>query len=139
MDNATSVGIRLAVTIGMIVDYTYMLGVLLSCFFLLVFIKGLSNKTSLLRSPFYFFMMVATASDILSNVLFYIIAYVLEPLFGGNSNVRTQKANHDYIYLAIIFISRVFFIMDMILDGVLTFNRFTAFIFPFQHKKVRLL
>ena len=139
MAQARSLGLRLATNIGLFLDYTYMLGVLLSCVFLIVLVKGLFNKNNLLRSPFYFFVTVATASDICSCSLFYIVAYILEPLFGGNSNVRTQKAYHDYIYLVIIFISRILLIMDMILDGVLTFNRFTAFIFPFQHKKVRLL
>ena len=139
MNDTTSVGIRLAVTVGIVIDYTYMIGVLLSFVFLLIFIKGLSKKNSLLSSPFYFFMMVATASDILCNVLFYMLLYILEPLFGGSADVRTQKMYHDYIYVAILFVARIFFIMDITLDAVLTINRFTAFVLPFTHKKVRLL
>ena len=125
--------------ISNVIDYSYMVGVLLSFIFFLILIKGLLNKQSSLRNSFYFFTMMATASDILCNTSFYTIVYILEPLLGGSENIKTQEIYYDYIYFTIIFIARIFLIMDMSLEVVLTMNRFTALVVPIKHRKVRLL
>ena len=142
MDNSSTVvdsAVQTLTVLSNVIDYSYMIGVLVSFVFCLVLIKGLFGKESPLRNSFYFFTMAATASDILCNTLFYMLVYILEPLLGASTNLKTQIIYHDYIYFAIIFVARIFMIMDMTLETVLAMNRFTALVFPFTHRKVRLL
>ena len=139
MGNSARVELNIFTRIADFIDYSYIVGTVISTVFLYVFIRGLLNKHSPLRTSFYFFTAVATASDIICTFIFYIDAYVLSTVLGKSDNKTVQETYKFYINPLFMFIARIFLIMDFSLESVLTFNRLTAFVFPFIHNEVRSL
>ena len=133
----TEVELRIFTRIAEFIDYSYIFGTVISTIFLYVLIRGLLNKYSPLRTSFYFFTTVATASDVICTFLFYTDAYLLNPKWGQSNNKLIQATYKFYINPLLMFVARIFLIMDFSLDSVLTLNRLTALVFPFIHDEVR--
>ena len=139
MAKKTNIKLIIFSTISNIIDYSTMVGWLISLTFLFIFIKGFFKQKSPLKTSFYFFTMLATLADLTSWASDYIDIYLLYPLLGQSKQKKIRNIYFRYIGKITAYIIEVSFNLDLCLDGVLTINRFTALVFPLHHKKARLL